>query len=70
MPRTLAITDFAEPIEVIVADLSFISLTLALPPVLSLAAAGAEAIVLIKPQFEVGRESDWQKRHSQGSGGH
>jgi len=37
-------------------DVSFISLRLALPPALSLMAAGARAILLFKPQFEVGRE--------------
>ena len=37
-------------------DVSFISLTLALPPALPLCAPGAEAVVLVKPQFEVGRD--------------
>ena len=40
----------------ITADLSFISLTKALPAALSLAAPGAWAVALIKPQFEAGRE--------------
>ncbi len=44
-----------EPISAIVADLSFISLTKALAPALALAAPGAWLVVLIKPQFEVGR---------------
>jgi 23S rRNA (cytidine1920-2'-O)/16S rRNA (cytidine1409-2'-O)-methyltransferase len=35
--------------------MSFISLTLALPPALALTARGAWAIVLVKPQFEVGK---------------
>jgi 23S rRNA (cytidine1920-2'-O)/16S rRNA (cytidine1409-2'-O)-methyltransferase len=35
--------------------MSFISLKLALPPALALAARGAWAIVLVKPQFEVGK---------------
>lgn len=39
----------------IVSDVSFISLKLALPPALALAAPGAEAVLLVKPQFEVGR---------------
>ena len=38
----------------IVSDVSFISLAKALPAALSLAAPGAEAVVLVKPQFEVG----------------
>lgn len=41
--------------QFIVSDVSFISLKLALPPALSLAAPGAEAVLLVKPQFEVGR---------------
>lgn len=40
--------------EVIVADISFISLKLALPPALVLAAPGADLVALIKPQFEAG----------------
>ena len=43
------------PPEVIVADVSFISLRLVLPPALALAAPGWEAVVLVKPQFEAGR---------------
>ena len=39
----------------VVADLSFISLRLALPPALGLAGAGAHLVALIKPQFEAGR---------------
>lgn len=42
--------------SLIVSDVSFISLKLALPPALDLAAPGAEALLLVKPQFEVGRE--------------
>ncbi len=41
---------------IVVADLSFISLRLALPPALSLAAPGARLVALIKPQFEAGRD--------------
>ena len=42
--------------ELVVCDVSFISLRKALPPALRLAAPGWEAIVLVKPQFEAGRE--------------
>ena len=45
-----------DPIEIIVCDVSFISLKKALPPALALAGAGARLAALIKPQFEVGRE--------------
>jgi len=41
--------------ELVVADVSFISVRLALPPALALARAGWEAVVLVKPQFEAGR---------------
>jgi 23S rRNA (cytidine1920-2'-O)/16S rRNA (cytidine1409-2'-O)-methyltransferase len=46
----------SEPVAAITADLSFISLIKALPAALSLAAPGAWAVALIKPQFEAGRE--------------
>ena len=42
--------------QLIVCDVSFISLTLALPPALELAQVGAHLLALIKPQFEAGRE--------------
>ena len=42
-------------IGAVVSDVSFISLKLALPPALELAAAGAFAVLLVKPQFEAGR---------------
>jgi len=40
---------------VLVCDVSFISLKLALPPALALMEAGSQAILLVKPQFEAGR---------------
>lgn len=43
-------------IDLIVSDVSFISLKLALPRVLSLAKKGTQAVLLVKPQFEVGRK--------------
>jgi 23S rRNA (cytidine1920-2'-O)/16S rRNA (cytidine1409-2'-O)-methyltransferase len=41
--------------DLVVIDVSFISLRLVLPAVLALAAPAAEIIALIKPQFEVGK---------------
>ncbi len=41
--------------DLVVADVSFISIRKALPPALALARAGWEAVVLVKPQFEAGR---------------
>ena len=40
--------------DFVTADVSFISLTKALPPVLACAAPGWHALVLVKPQFEAG----------------
>ena len=42
--------------ELVTCDVSFISVGTALPPVLALAAPGWQALVLVKPQFEAGRE--------------
>lgn len=44
-----------EPIDLIVIDVSFISLTLVLPSVIAFLAASGSIITLIKPQFEVGK---------------
>jgi 23S rRNA (cytidine1920-2'-O)/16S rRNA (cytidine1409-2'-O)-methyltransferase len=49
------LTELPYPPELITADVSFISLSQVLPPVLRLAASGWEAVVLVKPQFEAGR---------------
>ncbi|MGN6515315.1 MAG: TlyA family RNA methyltransferase [Rhizomicrobium sp.] len=43
--------------EAIVADVSFISLKLALPKALAMAESGAWLVALVKPQFEVGKEN-------------
>lgn len=44
-----------DPIDLVVGDLSFISLTKILPAVRRVLVDGGHAIVLVKPQFEVGR---------------
>jgi 23S rRNA (cytidine1920-2'-O)/16S rRNA (cytidine1409-2'-O)-methyltransferase len=46
-----------DEIGLVVSDVSFISLKLALPPALDMAEAGAHCILLVKPQFEAGREN-------------
>jgi 23S rRNA (cytidine1920-2'-O)/16S rRNA (cytidine1409-2'-O)-methyltransferase len=51
--RTLAELPF--PPQLAVCDVSFISVRLALPPVLRLCAPAWQAVVLVKPQFEVSR---------------
>ncbi len=43
--------------DVVVCDVSFISVTLLIPALVPLVAAEGDWVVLIKPQFEVGRES-------------
>lgn len=53
--RHLEPADFADPIDLFVVDVSFISLTLVLPA-LDACAPAAEGLLLVKPQFEVGRE--------------
>ncbi len=47
--------DVAPVVDWIVADVSFISLTLALPKALARGAPGATLVALVKPQFEAGR---------------
>ncbi|OEI82272.1 TlyA family rRNA (cytidine-2'-O)-methyltransferase [Brucella sp. BO3] len=44
-------------VDCVVSDVSFISLRLALPPALALAEKGAICALLVKPQFEAGREA-------------
>jgi 23S rRNA (cytidine1920-2'-O)/16S rRNA (cytidine1409-2'-O)-methyltransferase len=45
-----------EPVELVVGDLSFISLTLVLPALVRCAVPDADLALMVKPQFEVGRE--------------
>lgn len=42
--------------QLVTCDVSFISVRVALPPILKLAIPGWQALVLVKPQFEAGRE--------------
>jgi 23S rRNA (cytidine1920-2'-O)/16S rRNA (cytidine1409-2'-O)-methyltransferase len=53
--RALDPAQLAPPPEIVVADVSFISLKLALPAALALAAPRATLVALIKPQFEAPR---------------
>ena len=53
--RELTPEQFAEAPELITCDVSFISLKLVLPHISTLAAARADMVCLIKPQFEAGR---------------
>jgi 23S rRNA (cytidine1920-2'-O)/16S rRNA (cytidine1409-2'-O)-methyltransferase len=48
--------DVGEEVHLIVADVSFISLTLVLPPAFEVLQPGGQAVVLVKPQFELSPE--------------
>ena len=50
--RLLTREDVPEPCALLVADVSFISLRLVLPAAVPLLSPGAEAVLLVKPQFE------------------
>lgn len=54
--RHLTMEQAPEPIAFFSVDISFISLTLALPVIHAHTQDGAEGVCLIKPQFEAGRE--------------
>ena len=54
--RTLAPEAVAPAPAVVVSDLSFISLTLVLPALVRCAAPDADYLLMVKPQFEVGRD--------------
>lgn len=54
--RTLTRTDLRWPVDGVVGDLSFISLTLVIPAVASVTERDADVVLLVKPQFEVGKQ--------------
>jgi 23S rRNA (cytidine1920-2'-O)/16S rRNA (cytidine1409-2'-O)-methyltransferase len=54
--RYLAAGDVDPAPGLVVADLSFISLTLVLPALSAVAAPDAELLLMVKPQFEIGRD--------------
>src|SRR5205085_12691482 len=49
--------DLPEPVDIVVADLSFISLRIALLPSFRHLRDGGDVVALVKPQFEAGREA-------------
>ena len=53
--RLLGPGALGEDVDLVVADLSFISLRLVLPAVKALLRPGGQAVLLVKPQFEVGK---------------
>ena len=54
--RHLTAADVAPAPGLVVGDLSFISLTLVLPALASVVTPGGDLLLMVKPQFEVGRE--------------
>lgn len=53
--RTIDPAVIGQPVDLVVIDVSFISLRLVLPALRPLARPGAPVVALVKPQFEVGR---------------
>ncbi|GAA4813065.1 TlyA family RNA methyltransferase [Tomitella cavernea] len=54
--RSLAPDTIGGPVDLVVADLSFISLALVLPALRDCGRPGADLLPMVKPQFEVGKE--------------
>ncbi|WP_199444222.1 TlyA family RNA methyltransferase [Umezawaea beigongshangensis] len=54
--RALTPQDVGGPVDLVVADLSFISLRIVLPALASCLADGGDLVPMVKPQFEVGKE--------------
>jgi 23S rRNA (cytidine1920-2'-O)/16S rRNA (cytidine1409-2'-O)-methyltransferase len=54
--RDLDLETLGEPVELVVGDLSFISLTLVLDALIGVTVRDGDLVVMVKPQFEVGRE--------------
>jgi 23S rRNA (cytidine1920-2'-O)/16S rRNA (cytidine1409-2'-O)-methyltransferase len=54
--RSVTADDVGGSADVVVADLAFISLATVAPALLGLAAPGADLVLLVKPQFEAGRQ--------------
>lgn len=54
--RYLTLAAIDQPVDIVVSDLSFISLTLVLEALVGLCKPGAHLVLMIKPQFEIGRE--------------
>ena len=55
--RTLTLDDIGgEPVDLVVSDLSFISLTLVLPALIGVVTPDGDLMLMVKPQFEVGKE--------------
>ncbi|MGH3484541.1 MAG: TlyA family RNA methyltransferase [Nocardioidaceae bacterium] len=54
--RQLTLEQIGEPVELVTCDLSFISIGLVLPALTAVSQPDGDLVVMVKPQFEVGRE--------------
>lgn len=54
--RTLTLDAIGDPVDLVVGDLSFISLTLVLDALCGVTRPDGDLVLMVKPQFEVGRE--------------
>jgi 23S rRNA (cytidine1920-2'-O)/16S rRNA (cytidine1409-2'-O)-methyltransferase len=54
--RTVTAAELNGPFDLLVADLSFISLTMVMAELAALVRPGGDLLLLVKPQFEIGRE--------------
>ena len=54
--RDVNATDLGGPVDAVVADLSFISLKRVIEPLVGVCAGGGPLVLLVKPQFEAGRQ--------------
>ena len=54
--RHLRSSDIEAPVELIVGDLSFISVATVLPALVEVATSDADFVLLVKPQFEAGKQ--------------
>ena len=54
--RNLTIQQLGEEVDLVVADLSFISLKLVIPALISVSKSDADYLLMVKPQFEVGKD--------------
>jgi 23S rRNA (cytidine1920-2'-O)/16S rRNA (cytidine1409-2'-O)-methyltransferase len=54
--RNLTLDQLGEEVDLVVADLSFISLKLVIPALISVSKPDANYLLMVKPQFEVGKD--------------
>jgi len=66
--RDIAADDIGGLVDLVTADLSFISLAVVAPALLEVARDGADLVLLVKPQFEIGRDREGRKVLSRGRG--